>query len=295
MRYSNFVRPAARYAVIAGITALGLTLTACNGSSNNVLGPIGSFGPGGNNAQVRFVNASPDAGPVQVFIDNQQQFCANGATGGACAVNYGQATSYIVNLGAGSHAIVLRDNNGNQITIPSFSGSVSVNSGFHYSIVLAGELHPSYTASPNLTVTTITEQPYTSSPQVNFNQASLYVQSLNGSSGIQFGYYTGNTPATNSLGQPAVFGTATNPQAVPSSAQNTPITFYAQSPTSGFTATPSIADSKNCATNSLPCSNTSGHLSLYLIDGPAASTAPSAVPTGINPSAKATFIGVFDS
>lgn len=279
--------------LFAGLAALGLALSGCNGSSSP-LGPIGSFGPGGNNAQVRFVNASPDAGPVQIFIDNQQQFCASGGTGAACAVNYGQATGFSVNLGAGAHAIVLRDSNGNQITIPNFSGSLNVNSGFHYSVVLAGELHPSYAASPNLTVTTITEQPYTGSPQVNFNQASLYAQSLNGSAGIQFGYYTGNTPSANALGQAAVFGTATNPQPLPSTAQNTPITFYAMSPTSGFTATPSIADSTNCATNSLPCPNTSGHLSLYLIDGPAASTAPAGIPAGINPSAKATFIGVFD-
>jgi hypothetical protein len=293
MRYSNYVRPAARFAVIAGIAALGLTLSACNGSSN-ALGPIGSFGPGGNSAQVRFVNASPDAGPVQVFIDNQQQFCTNGATGTGCAVNYGQMTAYNVKLSAGSHAIVLKDSNGNQLTISNFSGSVSVNNGSSYALVLAGELHPSYTSSPNLTVTTITEQPYSASPQVNFNQASLYVQSLNGSSGVQFGYYNGTTVASNSLGQPAVFGTATNPQSLPSTAQNAPITFYAVSPTSGFTGTPSIADSANCSTNSLPCSNTSGHLELYLIDGPAASTAPVNIPAGMNASAKATFIGVFD-
>lgn len=293
MRFSNYLRAPARLTAIAGIAALGLSLSACNGSSN-ALGPISNFGPGGNKAQVRFVNASPDAGPVQVFIDNQQQFCSSGATGSSCAVSYGQATAYNVNLGAGSHAIILRDGSGNQITIPSFSGSLSVNSGFHYSVVLAGELHPSYAASPNLTVTTITEQPFTGSPQVNFNQASLYVQSLNGSSGVQFGYYTGTTPASNPLGQPAVFGTATNPQSLPSSAQNTPITFYAQSPTSGFTAQPSVADATNCSTNSLPCPNTSGHLSLYLIDGPAASTSPTTPPTGISASAKAAFIGAFD-
>jgi hypothetical protein len=293
MRYSYYVRPAARYAVIAGIAALGLTLSACNGSSN-ALGPISSFGPGGNSAQVRFVNASPDAGPVQVFIDNQQQFCTNGATGSACAVNYGQMTAYNVKLNAGSHAIILKDGSGNQIAVPGFSGSVSVNAGSSYAIVLAGELHPSYTASPNLTVTTITEQPYSASPQINFNQASLYVQSLNGSSGVQFGYYNGPTPSSNALGTPAVFGTATNPQTLPAAAQNAPITFYAMSPTTGFTGTPSIADTTNCSTNSLPCSNTSGHLELYLIDGPAASTAPTGIPAGINPSAKATFIGVFD-
>jgi hypothetical protein len=243
---------------------------------------------------VRFVNGSPDAGPVQLFIDNQEQFCTNGASGAGCAIAYGSVTGYAVNLKAGAHAIILRDVNGNQIAISGFSGSFSVNGGARYSMVLTGELHPTYTGTSNLSLTTFTDQPFSGGPAVNFHQASPYVQSLNGSGGVQFGFYTGTTPASNSLGQPAAFGSATTSQSVPSSAQNVPITFYAMSPTSGFTTTPSDI-STSCASNALPCST--GNLSLYLIDGPAASTTPNltgTLPTGISASSTAGFVGSFD-
>jgi hypothetical protein len=279
--------------IMTCLAALAL-LAGCGSSGNNVLGPIGQLGPGGNKAQVVFVNGSPDAGPVQVIIDNQQQFCTNAQTGSACAISYGQITaSGQVALAAGTHAITLRDNSGNQITIPSFSGSFGVNAGSSYSIVLAGDVHPTYSSSPTLTLTTFQDEPFSSAPAVNIHQASPYAQSINGSGGIQFGYYNGTTPASNALGTPTAFGSETTPQSIPQTAQNAPITFYAISPTSGISAGPSIADATNCSGNSLPCTNVSNHLSLYLIDGPAASTTPVSVPAGMNPSAKAVFVGTF--
>jgi Domain of unknown function (DUF4397) len=271
--------------------ALGLMLlfAGCNGSGSSVFGPGGLTG---NSAQVRFVNGSPDAGPVQVSIDNQQQFCTNGQTGSACAISYGQITTFAVNVSAGTHAVVIRDNSGNQITIPAFSGALSVNAGSRYSLVLAGEVHPTYTSGSTLTMVTITEQPFNSGPAVNFHQTSAYVQSVNGSGGVQFGYYTGSSPSSNPLSQPAAFGSETTPQTLPSNAQNVPITFYAISPTSGFTVTPNQISS-SCSSNAMPCST--GNLSLYLIDGPAATTTPPAVvPPGVNPSHLGVFVGVFD-
>lgn len=293
MRLSTHSAPGVRLALLAGILALAGGLAGCSGSSSNPLGPIGSFGPGGNNAQVRFVNGSPDAGPVQIYIDNNQQFCTNGATGTACSVSYGQITTYAVNLSPGQHAIVLKDQNGNQITLPS--GTVSVNSGFRYSLVLTGELHPSYGGgTPNLGITTFTDQPFNTpsgGAAVNFHYASTYMAATN-SSPLQFGYFVNNNPSTAApLGSTDAFGSETTPQGLPSAALNVPITFFAGSAT-GPTVTPSQIDSTKCSSNSMPCST--GNLSLYLIDGPAASTSPVTPPSGISSSANAVFVGTFD-
>lgn len=291
----RFSKPTAsvRLSLLAGILVLASSLAGCNGSGN-ALGPIGNLGPGGNNAQVRFVNGSPDAGPVQIFIDNAQQFCQNGATGSGCSIAYGQVTSYAVNVGAGQHAIVLKDQNGNQISIPT--GTLSLNSGFKYSIVLTGELHPSYGGgTPNLGITTFTDQPFNTpsgGAAVNFHYASTYMAATN-SSPLQFGYFlTANPSSTAPLGSTDAFGSETTPQGLQSSALNAPITFYAGSAT-GPTVTPGQIDATKCGSNSMPCST--GNLSLYLIDGPAASTSPVGTPpSSITSSATAGFVGVFD-
>ncbi len=292
MRFFTHPKAGVHLALAAGIVALAGSLAGCNSGSGNALGPIGGLGPGANNATVRFVNGSPDAGSVQVFIDNQQQFCTNGSTGTACSVAYGQVTTYAVNLGAGQHAIVLKDQSGNTLTIPS--GSISVNGGGRYSIVLTGELHPSYTASPNLTLTTFTDQPFNTpsgGAAANIHYASEYMANTNPSP-LQFGYFVNNNPAaTTNVGQTVSFGAATTVQGIASSGLNVPITFFAGSPT-GPTVTPSQIDSSKCASNALPCST--GNLSLYLIDGPAASTSPVTPPSNISASANSVFVGVFD-
>ena len=289
MQYLS-LRARALAPALAGLAALALT--ACNGNSGGVLGPISNFGPGGNNAQVRFVNGSPDSGRVEIFIDNQQQFCTGGSTGSACTISYGQATTYAVKLNPGSHAIMLRDANGNQITIPN--ASVSVNGGFRYSLELAGEVHPSYGSTPTLQLLTTAEQPFNTpggGAAVNFHYAAPFVQSTNAGS-IQFGYFNNNTAASNPLGQPVALGSETTPQGLPGTELNAPITFYAASPTSGMTGTPGQF-STQCSSNALPCDT--GNLSLYLVDGPAASTSPvTTLPAGVNASTKAFFIGAFD-
>lgn len=273
--------------LLLGTIACAALLAGCNSSGNGILGPITT----GNQAKVIFVNGSPDAGPVQVVIDNTEQFCSNGNTGAACAVSYGQITSTgAVLVNAGSHTITLKNSSGATVSVSTTS--FSVNGGSTYSIVLTGELHPSYTASSNLALTTFTDQPFTSSPAVDFFNASPFAASTN-SGGTQFGYYNGTTAAANPLGSPAAFGSATTPQSIPTAAQNTQITFYAVSPASGITAGPSIADATNCAGNQLPCSNTTNHLNMYLVDGPAASTSPTTPPANIGASADAAFIGTF--
>lgn len=293
MRFISHRRPGVQLALLAGIVALAGGLAGCGGSSN-ALGPISGLGPAGNNAQVRFVNGSPDAGPIQVFIDNQQQFCGNGNTGTACSLSYGQITTYAVNLGAGQHAIVLKDQNGATISIPS--GTLSVNAGTRYSLVLTGELHPSYNGgTPNLSVTVFHDQPFNTpsgGAAVNAHYASPYLASTNPSP-LQFGYFVNsNTTATTPIGQTVSFGGETLPTGIQASGLNAPITFFAGTPT-GTTVTPSQINSTNCASNALPCST--GNLDLYLIDGPAASTSPTTqLPANISASAKSVFVGTFD-
>lgn len=282
-----------RYAILAIAAVFGSLLTACNGGGSSVLGPISNLGPGGNNAQVRFVNGSPDAGPVQVFIDNQQQFCSGTTAASSCTISYGQTTSYAVNLSAGNHAIVLKDASGTQISIPS--GTLALNSGFRYSVVLAGEVHPSYAGSPTLQIVTMTEQPFNTpggGAAVNAHYAAPYVQQTNPGP-LQFGFSTAAAASGTPLGQTVSFGAETTPQGLPGSALNTPITFYAISTASGITGTPGQF-STQCSSNALPCDT--GNLSLYLIDGPAASSAPVAgpYPAGVTSSTKAFFTGAFD-
>lgn len=280
-----------RLALLAGILALAGGLAGCNSSSGNALGPITGLGPGGNTAQVRFVNGSPDAGPVQIFIDNQQQFCTSGSSGTGCSVSYGQVTTYAVKLNAGSHAVVLKDQNGATISVPN--GQLTVNGGGRYSVVLTGELHPSYGSSPNLGLTVFNDMPYNTpsgGAAVNVRYASPAMAAANPSP-LQFGYFTNNnTSATTPIGQTVAFGAETTPQGI-TQGLNAPIAFYAGSPT-GPTVTPSQINSSSCASNALPCST--GNLSLYLIDGPAASTSPVATPAGMSATATSVFVGTFD-
>jgi hypothetical protein len=291
MRLSTHTISGVRLTLLASVLGLAAGLAGCNGSSGNPLGPIGNLGPGGNAAQIRFVNGSPDAGPVQIFIDNQQQFCTNGATGSGCAVSYGQTTTYAVNLNAGQHAVVLKGPNGTAISVPA--ATLSVNAGSKYSVVLTGELHPAYTATANLTLTTFTDQPFNTpagGAAVNFHYASTYMASLSGAP-LQFGYFINNNAASSAnLGQTVAFGSETTPQGIPGTSLNVPITFFAGSVT-GPTATPGQI-STTCSSNALPCST--GNLSLYLIDGPSASSAPTTPPANINATAKAVFVGTFD-
>lgn len=277
---------AARIIALASTAALALTLSACNGSGTGLVNSLT------NTATVRFVNGSPDAGPVDVFIDNQHQYCPS--SGSCPGIAYGGVTGVnTVKVSAGSHAIVIypAGNDTGAGLLPS-NTTFSVNSGGNYTIVLTGEMHP-VAGAAGLALTTISQTtPYSTSSggaAVNFNNASPYFTSTNGGS-VQFGYYLNSTPANNAagtaigLGQSTLFG-------VPSSALNVPITFYAGSSGSGVTTTPS-SWSTSCGTNSLPCDT--GNLSLFLIDGPAASTAPTTPPSGVSATATAIFVGAFD-
>jgi len=181
---------------------------------------------------------------------------------------------------------------GTQTVVGTLSAaSVGVNGQQYVSAILVGENHPS-TASNPINLITINDQTFsTTSGQaaVNFHNAS---DALNTTE--QFGFYPLSSGPSGTLGNAVAFAAETAPQGIPSGvAGSVAIGLYAGTST-GITTTPA-AISTACSTNVMPCD--SGNLSLYLIDGPAASTQPVAgpYPQGITASEKAAFVGIFDA
>lgn len=266
---------------IAIAVALGVLLSACNGGSSAVPGLGGSS----NNGKFRFVNGSADAGSVDVYVDSQK----------VTTLTYGQISNY-TSFSAGPHQIVF-DATGTQTAIVP-SQSISINGGAHTSLVLAGEAHPT-SGTANLTVQQFGDLTYSTpggGAAVDFHNASPAASALAAS--IQFGYYPLSSPSsTQPIGQPEALGGATQPQGLPTAAL-TPnaVGFYAVSsgPT-GYTLQPNAVDPTGCAQNTMPCN--SGNLSMYLIDGPAASTAPvpGPYPQGITAAQRAGLVGQFDA
>ena len=272
-------RAIARAGALAVTAAFGFSLAACNGGSSSV--------PGFNtkNGYFRFVNGSADTGAVDVYVDGQKLNTAN-------PVAYGTITPY-VSYGAGSHTITVNVAGTQQaITLPSTATSQGVNGGSYVSLVLTGESHPVNTTD-TLNVLAINDvnlfSTNTGGMGVNFHNAAPVLGQ------VTFGYYYPNTPAQKtSLAQVNVGNESL--QGIPSSAlnANTQVGFYATSGSTTVTETPSQVDPTGCAANTLPCNT--GNLSLYLIDGPAASTSPAAgpYPQGITASQRAGFVGIFD-
>lgn len=275
---------ARRVLTTASLLGMTVAVTACNGSSGNVLGGIAS-----NNGYIRVINGSPDVGAVDVLIDGniKGQGLAYGGVGGFNPFAPGTHTVNVYPAGTDTGT-------------PLATGTISTNSSFDYTVLVTGEQHPSYQAQPDLAIQSFTEQPY-STPSggaaVDYHYASPYAAAATGlnAQSIQFGYSLDNAPANNALGMPIGYGIATTPQGIPASATGTPITLYGIDHATGITTTPSHINATGCATDSLPCAS-APNLSLYLVDGPAASTQPSGtLPDGISASAKAGFIGLTDA
>lgn len=264
--------------VLAGL--FGLTLSACNGGSSSVPGL------NTNKGYFRFVNGSADAGAVDVYVDGQKLNTNN-------PLSYGTVSPY-VQFAVGSHTVTVNiAGTATAITLPSAAATQGLNGGSYVSLVLTGETHP-VNASDTLNVLAINDTNLFSTPSggmgVNFHNAAPLMGST------QFGYYLINTPAQQSpLGTPVNVGNETL-QGVPSASlnANTQVGFYATSGSTTVTETPSQVDATGCAANTLPCNT--GNLSLYLIDGPAASTSPAAgpYPQGITSAQTSAFVGIFD-
>ncbi|HEY5258036.1 MAG TPA: DUF4397 domain-containing protein [Candidatus Baltobacteraceae bacterium] len=269
-----------RLTLVASLGIAAVALSGCNGSTSSVLGGLTG------NGYVRVLDGSPDAGNVDIAIDNNVVLSN---------ASYGSLTRYFSVTGGTNHAIHIYaagSDTGNGI----FSGSIAENSGADYTVVFSGELHPSYQAAANVGFITFAEQPFSGTPSgggaLNFHHAAPFAAAATGlnQSTVQFGYSVDNFPANNTVGTPQSISGMTNPVGLPSNAVGTPITLYAVN-NATVTTTPG-AVSSSCSSNQIPC--TTPNLSLYLVDGPAASLTPSAPPAGVSLTAKAALLGVFD-
>jgi hypothetical protein len=251
-----------------------LALAACNGTSSS-----SPFFPS-NSSYVRIAHGSPDAGTVAVQIDG---------TAVQSALTYGTMSSY-ASLKTGAHTLkVLRSGSGKTLTSATFS----TNAGQDTTVVITGERHPTYASKSNLGVRVFTEQPFNTpsgGAAVNYHNAAPAMQGALNLLRVPFGYSLDSAPGNNHLGTSQSFGGATNPQGLPSSALNTPITLFAKN-FKAFTITPGDAMS-GCT--GMPC-NGQGNLSLYLVDGRGASRTPTSnYPPYFGRHSKADFIGTFD-
>lgn len=279
MLYLTASRRVARAAALVLTAVIGISLSACNGGSSNVPG----FGT--QNGFFRFVDGSPDAGSLDVYVDGKKLNSSG-------PVTYGTITAYN-QYSVGTHTITINAS-GTTNSITFTGGSQGVNGGQYASLVLTGETHPG-TGGTALNLILYSDTVFSTSTNgmaVNVHNASPAMGSTT------VGYYFINTPATTgTIGtNPLSVGAETQPQGIPSTALSAtiPVGFYAGSPTT-VKITPSQVDSTGCSANTLPCNT--GSLSLYLIDGPAASTSPSAgpYPQGITATQKAGFVGIFDA
>jgi hypothetical protein len=266
----------ARTIAVACVAAL--SLVACNGSTSSILGGAT------NNGYIRVLMGSPDLQAVDVAIDNN--VIQPNAT-------YGNLSTYH-SARTGSHTIYLFTP-GNDTGTGLYSFTMSVNAGSDVTVVISGEKSPVPGAGP-IVAKAFVEQPFSTPATggaLDFHNASPFSAAALGlnQATVQFGYSLNSAPANNPVGAPQPVGGATNPQGLPSSATNTPITLYAVD-NATVTTTPG-AISAACSNNQIPC--TTPNLSLYLVDGPAASLAPNTPPAGIPLGAKAAFFGAFDA
>ncbi len=273
----------ARLGLIALAGILGATLTGCGGSSSSVPG----FGT--NNGFIRFVNGSPDTGAVDVIVDGNKV--------NTSPLAYGGITAYQSLSATGTHTLTI-DVAGTSTPVASFSNqSVAANGGTYTSLVISGSQHP-VNSGDTLNLLKFNDTAYASATNgnVNFHNAASAIAGTQPS--VNFGWFVATSPTTNQqLGNSQPVGGVTGPQALPTNAAaSASIGFYAVSATSGgYTILPSAIDATGCATNKYPCN--SGNLSLYLIDGPAASSQPAAgpYPNGMTSSSMAGFVGIFDA
>ena len=278
-------RPAhPRWGLVAFAAITAMSLAGCNGGSSSIPG----FGT--NNGFVRFVNGSPDIGAIDVLIDGNKI--------NTSPLAYGQVTAYQQLSSTGSHAVTINVS-GTGTSVGNIADKpIGANGSTYTSFVLAGELHPVNPAdTPNLLQFTDTTYSSSTNGNVNFHNAAPVLTSSQPS--VNFGWYVSTAPTTfTQLGTSEAVGGVTGPQPLSANAPaSAGVGFYAVSAsgTGAITTLPSNIDPTGCATNKYPCN--SGNLSLYLIDGPAASTQPTAgpYPAGISSTTQAGLVGIFDA
>jgi hypothetical protein len=272
-----------KHTLIAVGSALTVLLAGCGGGTSP-----STIVSNTNYGYFRFVNGSADSGSVDVYVDGAKQ---------VSALAYGGVSNYI-QFKTGSHTLAV-DATGTQTAIvglPTAALSQSLNGSSYVDLVIVGEQHPTV-GTDTLNILAYINTDY-STPSGGFAINAHNAATVTGAGGTAFGI----TSSTGSQQLGATINTAgaTQPVGIPS-------TFISPTETIDFTATPSNTavaataiypanvDPSGCAANTLPCN--SGSLSLYFIDGPAASTTPSAgpYPDGITATQTAALVGIFDA
>ena len=234
------------------------------------------------NTEIRFVHGSADAGTVDVGIDS-----ATVATN----VTYGTVSKYFTEnaLAGGSHTIYVYPAGNDTTSSALATTSLTVAAGTAYSLVLAGEINPS-SGSKSISVQTFAEQAYSTTggfAAVNFHNASPAESAI--VSPVPFGWAPINAPSSETPLGNAAFSSATGPQQLSSSANNTPLVLFAVGGFGSISVEPGQIDAAD-SQNILPF-GADQNLTLYLIDGAGASKSPSSGASG----GIGNFVGAFDA
>jgi hypothetical protein len=280
-----------RLFALAAVPAV-ISLTACNGGGGSVFGSNVT----GTQAQVRFVNGSPDAGSVDFYLTPTGG--TRSTTPSATGIAYGEASSFLAEQTVASQVVVYPTGTssadvGGICSVPQLSNNNV------YTIVLAGSGSGAHCLIFNDAV-------YAAQPAVRFHDASP-----NAGSALYFGEAAApltigaQVTALGSQTVPPSGATAFTPVSASAFTQSGAAAFAIGTTESGttFTATNTLAASAVFAPGSSTSQpNTAGTLpyttgtfggpggvSLFAIDCTAT------VPTGSTCVAGTTLVGVYDT
>jgi hypothetical protein len=260
------------HVAILGAVAM-LSLAACNGGSSS----INPFTP--SRGTLRVINASPDAGPIDVAIGvaGRPNFTSVSYAGTATG---GVGISQYVQFNAPTQNVFVYHAGQDSTPISLNMASVTIVPNGRNTLVLVGE-----SAKGTLKLVNFTEHLFTTaaaSAAVSFHHAAPSFAST-----YTVGYYPIATPTqTTSIG--SISYPSNQPtflQPLPANVASAGIGFSASSGATSVTLTPSQVDPNDTA-NQMPFNfngnpNADQNLSIYLIDGPTPVAAPK-------------LIGVFD-
>lgn len=267
-----------QFAVIAAVAVVALAGCKSTTSSSPSVTPTTSTGQ----TELRVVHGSPDAGPVDIFVDSSSA---------ATAVTYGTVSGFN-NVTSGTHTITIYPAGNDVSTAAIATLAVNFAQGTKYSAVATGEINPR-NGSKNIAVTLFTDTPFsttTGSAAINFHHAAPVAASVEQI--VPFGFAPLNNIGDNGITSMS-FGNESGPQGLPQAALTTAgVEFYGiTSGTGGFTILPSKIDPSDTG-NLIPFGTNDVNLSLFAIDGPAASLTPSSSISGTD---LVRFVGAFDA
>jgi hypothetical protein len=284
-----------RLAALVAVPA-ALSLAACSGGSSGVLG--NGLGTGGQQANIRFVNGSPDLGSnIDVYVQATGAAAASApAAPSTTNMPYGQ-TSLFFSESPVSYTAIVRSA-GASSSSPALAGLAcpipQLATNAKYTVVIAG------TNATGHTCRLFQDFDYGSPPQYRVHDAA----STLGTS-IAYGTTNGSTPAAFNAANTAALGgasafTQVQPAGPIANPTSDPVFVIGQQSGSNIAATDSLDAKSLFASGSLTQPNTAGSLnfpstagtSVFAIDCTAAAVA--ALP-GVQCNSGAALVGTFDT